>query len=223
MFLAQAGGAIEAFQGWRALPELDVREYAKARAPLQRILGLRRVEGARVAKQADVVLLCHLLRDRIDLLTAARCFDEYEPRCDPEGSSLSPAIHAAVAARLGRDATASRYLERAAAIDFDGERRDGGGGVHTAACGGLWQAVVFGALGATATARALVLAPRLLRGWDALDVALKWRGATLRIGLTRAGTEIKVAGGASRVRLRVGGRDLDMGAGERRFVETSDA
>jgi len=49
------------------------------------------------------------------------------------GSSLSPAMHGMVAARLGRSDLALRYFQRAAAIDLADTSAAIDGGVHIAA------------------------------------------------------------------------------------------
>src|SRR5205823_14126223 len=67
-----------------------------------------RTAGTQVVKQADLVLLSHLLSNRFNRESIAQTFEYYEPRCD-HGSSLSPSIHALVAARLGRLDQARSY------------------------------------------------------------------------------------------------------------------
>lgn len=218
-------GRIESFAGWSDLEEFDARASAPARRSLQADLGIERLRGLRVAKQADAVLLCHLLGDRFDRGTIARTFDEYEPRTDPEGSSLSPAIYAAVAARLGRDRLARAYLERASDLGLGGlfdpptpassgrvtpELPAKGGGIHTAACGGIWQAVVFGALGVRAEEDALALSPRLLREWKRVEVALVFRGATIDLDVTREQITLRCGPAPTSLRARVHGREIDL-------------
>ena len=57
------------------------------------------------------------------------------------GSSLSPAMHALVAARLGDTDMALRYLHDI--DDFDSDPT-AAGGVRIAGVGGIWQAIVLG-------------------------------------------------------------------------------
>ena len=76
----------------------------------------------------------------------AKASNYYEPRT-AHGSSLSPGIHALVAARLGLTDLAARYLEQTADIDLGNNMGNAAGGVHAAAMGSLWQAVVFGVAG----------------------------------------------------------------------------
>ena len=98
------------------------------------------------------------------------------PRCG-HGSSLSPAIHALVAARLGDIALAERYFRQAAEVDLADNMGNAAGGVHLGAFGGLWQAAVLGFAGL----RACGDNPdkhhaNLLPSWHSLSMRFHWRG-----------------------------------------------
>jgi kojibiose phosphorylase len=104
----------------------------------------------------------------------------YEPRCG-HGSSLSPAIHALMAARLGDVALAERYFRQAAAIDLDDAMGNAAAGVHMATQGGLWQAAVFGFAGLQLNGNGLRLDPHLPESWQSLTFRIQWRGRRLRV------------------------------------------
>jgi len=137
-------------------------------------------------------------------------WDYYEPRTD-HGSSLSCAIHSAIASRLGLREQARQYFVRAARIDLADAMGNAANGVHMATQGGLWQAVVNGFAGVRAdmsvpgfrepqeyasgsslsSAEAAGLAPwakgafsvnpRLPGHWTRLSVPLAWRGTRVRM------------------------------------------
>jgi trehalose/maltose hydrolase-like predicted phosphorylase len=111
-------------------------------------------------------------------------FRYYEPRTG-HGSSLSPAIHALVAARLGDVALAERYFRQGAAIDLANNMGNAAGGVHIAALGGLWQATVLGFAGMTLWPDGLAFAPRLPDAWQRLRFPVRWRGRDLVVTLGR--------------------------------------
>ena len=141
-------------------------------------------------------------------------WDYYEPRTD-HGSSLSCAIHSAIASRLGLREEAWRYFVRAARIDLADAMGNAANGVHMATQGGLWQAVVNGFAGVRAdmsvpgvrepqeyasgsslsSAEATGLAPwakgafsvnpRLPGHWRRLSVPLAWRGTRVRMEFSR--------------------------------------
>ena len=95
------------------------------------LLGAERTRGAQVLKQADVLMLHHLVPDEVAPGSLLPNVDYYEPRTS-HGSSLSPAIHAAVLARAGRYRDALESLRLAARLDLDDLTATTAGGVHLA-------------------------------------------------------------------------------------------
>ena len=65
---------------------------------VDQLLGAERVAGSQLIKQADVLMLHHLVPDEVVAGSLAPCVDFYEPRT-AHGSSLSAAIHASLLAR----------------------------------------------------------------------------------------------------------------------------
>src|SRR5690606_160962 len=143
--------------------------------PADILLGRERTMRSKVIKQADVVLLLYLLWDRFPPEVRRANFRYYEPPC-PNGSSLSPSIHALVAAGLGARELAPPYWRQAAEVDLANDMGNAAGGGHGAARGGLWQAAVFGFAGLRFGERGPELEPHLPPGWRALRFPICWRG-----------------------------------------------
>lgn len=173
-------GLFEQFRGYHDLEEVDLSAYEPSAGPADILLGRERTKRSKVIKQADVVLLLHLLWDRFTPDVRRANFHYYEPRC-AHGSSLSPSIHALVAARLGELELAQRYWRQAAEIDLANNMGNAAGGVHGAALGGLWQAAVFGFAGLRFGERGPELDPQLPAGWRALRFPVCWRGRRYRM------------------------------------------
>ena len=189
-------GLIEQFCGFYGLPRIDLAALGPGHAPADLVLGRARVQGSQVVKQADVVQLVAQLWDELAPEVRRRCFLHYEPLC-VHGSSLSPGIHALVAARLGLAETATRYLEQTAEIDLGNTMGNAAGGVHLAALGSLWQAVVLGVggvRGAPDDVEAVVIEPNLLPSFRALGFPFAWRGRLLRVDLEAGAIEASVEG-----------------------------
>jgi trehalose/maltose hydrolase-like predicted phosphorylase len=177
-------GVLEQFAGFSRLEEVNLASYASRTAPMDVLLGPERTRRSQVIKQADVVMLLALHWDDFTPEERVANFRYYEPRCG-HGSSLSPAMHALVAARLGDLELASAYFDKAAAIDLSDSMGNAALGVHIGALGGLWQAAVLGFGGVSMRADRLRLDPRLPACWQGLRFPVQWQGRTLRVEVER--------------------------------------
>jgi len=183
----RASGIYEQFAGFLDLEPLVIEEIAPRRPiAADLLLGRERTAGAQVLKQADALMLHHLLPDEVAADSLVPNLDFYEPRT-AHGSSLSPPIHAALLARAGRYRPALEALRIAARLDLDDLTGSTAGGLHLATMGGLWQALAFGFAGIRPRGERLVVNPRLPPGWNALELGLRFRGTPLRLRLDRSG------------------------------------
>lgn len=208
-------GLIEQFAGYFALDPFSIADYAVRSAPIDMLLGREKTQRSQVVKQADVIQLIALLWSEVPPATRRASFLYYEPRT-AHGSSLSPGTHALVAARLDLHAHAERYFEQTANIDLDSSQVSSAGGVHIAAMGSLWQAVVFGAAGITRVperqaelalpgrarspariGEGIGIEPHLLPGWRHVKVPIAWRGQTLEIHVEPGAVEVALEGDRS--------------------------
>jgi kojibiose phosphorylase len=100
-------------------------------------------------------------------------------------------VHSLVAARLGELDTAERYLEQAARLDLDFEQGvTAAGGVHIAALGGIWQALVLGFGGMTVAEGELRFAPHVPASWGSLRFRVRWRGTVYQVTATGDTAEV---------------------------------
>ena len=123
--------------------------------------------ASQVIKQADVLMLHHLVPEEVRPARSPPNLDFYGPRT-AHGSSLSPAIHAAAAGPAGRP-TGPRAVPPRARLDLDDLTGTTAGGLHLATMGGVWQALAHGFLGLRPHPDHLDIDPRLPRSWDALS------------------------------------------------------
>ncbi len=173
--LGKHGNLIEQHNGFLALDDIDVYDYGERVMPLDIILGRERTRHTQLVKQADVVMLTYLLWNRLTESQRSANFYYYEKRTG-HGSSLSPSVHALVAARLGDMPMALRYLRQASQIDLANNMGNAAGGMHMAALGGLWQALVFGFGGVFTHAGGISLQPHVPEMWKRFAFSLLWRG-----------------------------------------------
>jgi HAD superfamily hydrolase (TIGR01509 family) len=169
--LDSATGLYEQFAGFHALEHIDLTPHADRTAPMDVVLGRERIQRSQVVKQADVVALIALLPDEFPGSAAVANFRHYESRCG-HGSSLSPAMHALVAARLGDADLALKYLHKIAQFDPD---PGAAGGIRIAGLGGIWQAVVMGFGGLDLKGDTLAIDPKLPATWRSLSFNVCWK------------------------------------------------
>lgn len=176
-----ATGVYEQFVGFSDLEPIVIAEVAPRRPiAADLLLGVDRVRRSQVVKQADVVMLHHLVPDAVEPGSLEPNLRRYEP-LTAHGSSLSPAIYAAVFARAGDHDAALGALSLAARIDLDDLTGTTAGGLHMATMGGLWQALVFGIAGIRPRDGRLVVDPHVPPQWDGLDVRVRYHGALVRV------------------------------------------
>ena len=172
------------FPGFFDLEYIPVPHYEPRTLSVQAILSHARSIQTQVLKQADVIMMMALLGDEVgerDVLL--NNWNTYYPRTD-HGSSLSPAIHAWVAARLGLDDVAYELFEHAAMIDLQDNKGNVRDGIHGAASGGLWQALVFGFCGLGLDSDGgMTTDPRLPAHWKRVSFSVYYRGEQQHIAV----------------------------------------
>ena len=170
-------GVYEQFAGFFALEPLIIEDVAPRRPVVaDLLLGRERVRSAQVVKQADVLMLHHLVPDEVEAGSLDPNLRFYEPRT-AHGSSLSPGIHAALFARARDDVRALEALSIAANIDLDDLAGTTAGGLHLAAMGTVWQALALGYAGLRpGRDGTLRLDPRLPAAWGAFEIRVVCRG-----------------------------------------------
>ena len=212
----------EQFDGFFDLEPLIVADLAPRRPiAADLLLGPDRVSAAQIVKQADVLMLHHLVPDQVAPDSLAPNLAFYEPRT-AHASSLSPGIHAALFARCGRLDEAVEALRLTARIDLEDLSQTTAGGVHLAAMASIWQALAFGFLGLRASEGVLRLDPRLPTGWEALRLRLRFHGAAVRVAAER--DELQIATDRP-IRVAIGepGEAIAIGAGTSRFPQGGPA
>jgi trehalose/maltose hydrolase-like predicted phosphorylase len=196
-------GLYEQFAGYWDLEPLLMAEVAQPPVAADVLLGPARVGGSQLIKQADVLMLHHLVPGEVvgGSLPANLAF--YEPRT-AHGSSLSPAVHAALYARARQPDRALELFRLAARVDLDDLTGTTAGGLHLASMGGVWQALAYGFLGLRPAPDVLHVDPCLPRAWNGLGLRLRFHDhplgiradhTTVSVGCTRP-VRLRIAGGA---------------------------
>ena len=205
-------GLFEQFRGYFQLEDIDLAQLGPRTASMEVLIGRERLHQSQVIKQSDVVMLMYLLWDRFSPQVREANFRYYEPRC-AHGSSLSPSIHALMAARLGDVGLARQYYRQAAAVDLANNMGNAAGGVHTACQGGLWQALVFGFGGLYVHDSGLSFDPRPLTEWQSIGYTVQYRDRRLAVTAEAAPRSLEIE--------LLRGEPLPIGLGEPASGETT--
>ncbi len=208
----------EQFAGFYEMDDVDPAALAARPMAADLLLGREVTLRSKVVKQADVVMLCYLLPDEIPAETALANLRYYEP-ITSHGSSLSPGIHAALAARLGQIGLAAETFRMAADIDLSNNMGNAARGLHMATMGGLWQAAVMGFGGVRRNDETLVIDPHLPEQWSSLDYSVRFRGSRFHVAARHHGIDLTVGDapatvvvGRRRRRLAIGVHHFRKGA-----------
>ncbi|MBN1261914.1 MAG: glycoside hydrolase family 65 protein [Anaerolineae bacterium] len=181
-------GLFEQFEGFFERRPVSLEDFEPRSTSMQALLGIEETQAYQILKQPDVLMLLYLLESAYDPAVIKTNWDYYTPRTDlTYGSSLGPAIQAALAARQGDLEAAYGHFTLAARTDLQDARGNTGEGIHAATAGGLWQAVVFGFAGIRLTPGGLEAHPMLPDGWRRLRFRLHYRGKRLAFDLRSAG------------------------------------
>ena len=149
--------------------------------PLYRTICFDRMQRYKVLKQADLVQLMVMFPDRFTDQEKLVIWQTYEP-LTVHDSSLSFGMHALLAFQLGLRKEAWNYFVRALFFDLRDELKNTGReGVHMAALGAAWQALVYGALGVWTEGEALRTAPHLPDTIRSVSVPLWFKGERYRL------------------------------------------
>jgi trehalose/maltose hydrolase-like predicted phosphorylase len=168
-----ARGLYEQFAGYWGLEPMLIADVADPPVAADVVLGAERIAGSQLIKQADVLMLHHLVPEEVIEDSLAANLAYYEPRT-AHGSSLSPAIHAALFARAGQPERALELFRLAARVDLDDVTGTTSGGLHLATMGGVWQALAYGFLGLRPRGDVLDVDPCLPAAWPALTVHVRF-------------------------------------------------
>ncbi len=145
-------------------------------------------------KQADVLQGLYFLGHLYDRDTKKRNFDFYEPMTVHE-SSLSPCVHAILAAEIGYEDKAVELYHRTARLDLDNINNDTEDGLHITSMSGSWLVIARGFAGMRTDAAGLSLYPFLPAGWEAYSFRFEYRGRIIHFEMNRQGASMTLVSG----------------------------
>jgi kojibiose phosphorylase len=215
-------GVIEQFDGYFRLEDTTVTAVKERKIHPNEYLGGGQgvAVQTRVIKQADVVMMLNLFKDRFSQEVKQANWEYYEPRTE-HGSSLSACAYAMVAADIGKLDWAYKYFIQTAKIDLEAKYKVYVGtifmgGSHPAANGGAWMTAVFGFGGVKASENQIAIHPRLCQKWRKLEFNLVHCGDQFEIKISKNGVTI-IAGASNRTKHKF------VIAGKTQFISPDDS
>ncbi|MFD3450376.1 glycoside hydrolase family 65 protein [Microbacteriaceae bacterium 4G12] len=145
-------------------------------------------------KQADVLQGIYFFNNEFSLEEKQRNFDFYEPLTVHE-SSLSPCIHAIIAAELRNEHKAVELYERAARLDLDNYNNDTEDGLHITSMTGSWLTIVQGFAGMRTFDGQLSFAPFVPETWEGYSFHINYRGRLIYVETTKDAVKLTLKQG----------------------------
>jgi len=174
------------------LDRLEVPPFLKkGEEPSYKRYCFDRMQRYRVLKQADLVLLMTLFPNDFTPAQKRNVFDYYET-ITLHDSTLSYGTHAQLALSLGMWNKAEDYLHKAVYLDLkDVMGNTGHEGLHMAALGAAWQAVVFGMAGIWSENGELSVQPMLPPSIHRIRLRVRHQGKRYLVEATREGRTVR--------------------------------
>jgi maltose phosphorylase len=176
--------------GYLDKEQILVKDLPASERPINQKWSWDRILRSCYIKQADVLQGLYFFEENYDIETIRRNYDFYEPRTVHE-SSLSPCVHAVIAAKLGDEARAYEFYLRTSRLDLDDYNNDTEDGCHITSMAGTWMSVVEGFGGMRVRDGKLSFQPFLPAKWESFSFHIGFRGALLKIKVSKDGVQIK--------------------------------
>jgi maltose phosphorylase len=176
--------------GYLDKEQLLVSDLPATERPLVQKWSWDRILRSVFIKQADVLQGLYFFEEDYDLETIRRNYDFYEPRTVHE-SSLSPCVHAILAAKLGDVERAYQFYLRTSRLDIDDYNNDTEDGCHITSMAGTWMSIVEGFGGMRVKDGTLSFNPLLPDEWKALSFQIGFRGSLLNIRISKGNVLVK--------------------------------
>ncbi|MBP6411294.1 MAG: glycoside hydrolase family 65 protein, partial [Pseudarcicella sp.] len=153
---------------------IPVKEMGEENRPINQKWSWDRILRSCYIKQADVLQGIYFFEDDFDIETIRRNYDFYEPLTVHE-SSLSPCVHAILAAKLGDNDRSYEFYQRSARLDLDDYNNDTEDGCHITSMAGTWLAVIKGFGGLRVKNGIINIQPFVPKEWTSFAFKIRFR------------------------------------------------
>jgi kojibiose phosphorylase len=214
-----SGGVIEQFDGYFGLETLPVTHDDNDMPAYPPGYHHYNLSGAKLLKQADVVMLTYVLPDEFGDEVKRANYEYYEP-LTLHKSSLSTAVHSIMGIEVGDPRRAVQYFRRAAFVDLVDNQGNTQEGIHIASAGGTWQMMVCGFGGFRVRNGQMTFKPWLPPDWNAVEFRLKWHGNTVSVSADHTSATFVLSGPEGTAEtIIINGREITLQANTKATVE----
>lgn len=171
-------------EGYMDKEQILVKDLPAENKPLNQKWSWDRILRSCFIKQADVLQGIYFFESNFTKEEIKRNFDFYEPRTVHE-SSLSPCIHAIIAAHIGDTDKAYEMYLRTARLDLNDYNNDTEDGCHTTSMAGTWMSIVEGFGGMRVNDDKLHFNPVLPVQWQSFSFKVRFRQHIIQLTINK--------------------------------------
>ena len=187
-------GIFEQHAGYFDLPHIDLQQFPPEQIPVYKHWAYIKIFRYNMVKQPDVLNLMYFYSQDYTPEEKRANYEFYEARTIHE-SSLSPSLHAILAAELGKLDEAYTFFSYGARMDLDNYNRNTDQGLHVTSAAGVWASLIFGFGGMRTDGELLSFHPVLPSQWKSYRFRLCYRGAVIEVRVNDRQVEIQVISG----------------------------
>jgi maltose phosphorylase len=170
--------------GFMDKEQLSATDIPENQRPINQHWSWDRILRSIFIKQADVLQGLYLFEDHFDLETIRENFDFYEPKTVHE-SSLSPCVHAIIAAKIGRLDKAYELYLRTSRLDLDDYNHEADEGLHITSMAGTWLSMVEGFAGIRIAEEVLIVNPLIPSSWTNYRFQILFKNNPIIISISK--------------------------------------
>jgi maltose phosphorylase len=187
-------GVYEQHAGYFDLPHVDLQHFPPEQIPIYTHWAYIKIFRHNMVKQPDVLNLMYFYSQDYTLEEKRANYEFYEARTIHE-SSLSPSLHAILAAELGKLDEAYTFFSYGARMDLDNYNRNTDQGLHVTSAAGVWASMIFGFGGMRTDGDVLSFQPTLPAQWRSYRFRVCYQGAILEVRVDDKRAEFQVVSG----------------------------
>ena len=187
-------GIYEQHAGYFDLPHVDLQHFPVEQIPIYKNWPYIKIFRHNMVKQPDVLNLMYFFSQDYSLKEKRANYEFYEARTIHE-SSLSPSLHAILAAELGKLEEAYKFFSYGARMDLDNYNRNTDQGLHVTSAAGVWASMVFGFGGMRTDGDVLAFQPTIPAQWSSYRFRVCYQSAVIEVKVNSKQVEFQIVRG----------------------------